>query len=294
MSLTRHGFLAGCVLSFGFCVTSVVLSEDPVKPPASRDEVLQTQRFELMQSQMASLKVEADEAGFPTRFATKPIFKYNDPARGYVAASVWKLGDQGRPKALIAVELHRAAYNRQPSICFEYASLTKTPFKVFADEKLVWSPRGTLYNFKPIPDAPEPEGTPQLRLIQMRAFAKRFASNEIVNNETCELRLLPQPVDRYVPSKAKQADGAVFFFTFGTNPEVVLLIESDGQRWEFAAGRLTGAEKVVLTFDNKLVWSGPPLQSGLDSPFTGNVYAVDIPGIGPNGQEIPEVKPTRP
>lgn len=290
MLQSQHRFPVGCALTLVVCVNAMVWSEDD-KP--TRDEALKAQRFELMQSHIAMFKVESDEPGFSTRFATKPIFKYSDPARGYVAASVWKLGEQGRPKALIAVELHRAAYNK-PSICFEYASLTKTPFKVLADEKVIWSPKGTLYEFKPVPDAPEPESTPQLRLIQMRSLAKRFASNEIVLNETCDLRLLPQPVDRYTPSSAKQADGAIFFFTFGTNPEVVLLIESDGQRWEYAAGRLTGAEKLDLTYDNKLVWSGPPLQSGLDSPFTGSVIPTVIPGLGSDGKELPESKSVRP
>ncbi|MBS0202236.1 MAG: hypothetical protein JSS49_04995 [Planctomycetes bacterium] len=292
MLLSQHRFLVGCALALVVSVNAMVWSEDD-KPPATRAETLQAQRFELMQSHIAGFKVESDETGFATRFAPKPIFKYSDPARGYVAASVWKLGEQGRPKALIAVELHRAAYSK-PSICFEYASLTKSPFTVLADEKRIWSPKGTLYEFMPIPDAPEPESTPQLRLIQMRSFAKRFASNEIVDNETCDLRLLPQPVDRYAPSSAKLADGAIFFFTFGTNPEVVLLIESDGQRWEYAAGRLTGAEKVVLTYDSKLVWSGPPLQSGLDSPFTGSVIPTLIPGLGADGKELPESKSVQP
>ena len=288
--LIRRSLLIGFVLVvLVSSKTNLVRAEDAETPAKNRDEILKAQRFELMQKKVAALKIqsdESDEADFPTHFAAKPIFKYSDPARHYVAASVWKLGDQGRPKALLAVELHRSTFGK-PTIGYEYGSLTKTPFKMSA-EKVNWIPKGTLYEFKPIPDAPAPEKTPQLRLIQLRALAKRFASNEVVDKEKCELRLLPAPVDRYKPSKADRADGAIFFFTFGTNPEVVLLIESDDEGWTYAAGRMTGAQEVVLTFDNRTIWEGAPLDKRLDSPFTGSVEHIAIPGLAADGSEIPE------
>ncbi len=111
-------------------------------------------------------------------------------------------------------------------------------------------------------------------------------AREDVKNEKCELRLLPTPVDRYKPSDADRADGAIFFFTFGTNPEVVLLIESDGKGWSYAAGRMTGAQVVVLTLDNAIAWEGAPLEMGRDSPFTGSITPIDIPGIAADGSEI--------
>ena len=202
-----------------------------------REEVLATRRFDLMRKKVAAAKSQSGEAGFPSQFAANPIFKYSDPARGYVAAAVWKLGGEGRPRRL-ATELDRRDHGA-PCISYEHLSLTATPFSLRSDD-MDWSPAGTLFEFKPIPKAPTPAKTPQLRLRQLRETARRFASHEEVKNEKCELRLLPTPVDRYSPSNADQADGAIFFFTFGTNPEVVLLIESDGKTWSYAAGRLTG------------------------------------------------------
>ncbi|HEY4259955.1 MAG TPA: hypothetical protein VGM98_07340 [Schlesneria sp.] len=262
-------------------------SSDDTESARGGTEDLKIRRFELMHSRVAAVKVESDKPGIPSQFATKPIFKYSDPARGYVAASVWKLGgDQKRPLALLAVELDRNTYGR-PCIGYEYGSITDRPLKVQFD-KFTWTPKSTLYEFKQIPDAPPPEKTPQLRLIQLRSLAKRFASTEVVKNEKCELRLLPQPVDRYEPSEVDRADGAVFFFTFGTNPEVVLLIESNGHSWSYAAGRMTGAQEVVLTFDDAIAWQGAPLQQGKESPFTGHIEPIDIPGIDRNGKEIAE------
>ena len=150
---------------------------------------------------------------------------------------------------------------------FGGSPLTTTPFSLKSDD-MDWSPSGTLFDFKPIPKAPAPAATPQLRLRQLREAARRFASHEEVKNERCALRLLPTPIDRYTPSKTERSDGAIFLFTFGTNPEVVLLIESDGKRWSYAVGRMTGAQVVVVTLDNAVVWKGRPLEMGRDSAFT--------------------------
>jgi hypothetical protein len=278
------------LMSWAFVVvgtlTGIVPADEKSESGKRRDDALAARRFELMRERVAAAEVRSRESGFPTEFAAKPIFKYSDPARGYVAAAVWELGIEGRPKALLASELDRVTYGK-PCISYEYISLTTTPFSLTSDD-MRWSPTGTLFEFKPIPDAPAPEKTPQLRLRQLRETARRFASREVVKNEKCELHLLPTPVDRYTPSNSDRADGAIFLFTFGTNPEVVLLIESDGKKWNYAAGRMTGAEVVVLTLDGAVAWEGAPLQQGYDSPFVGSVSPIDIPGIAADGSEIPE------
>jgi hypothetical protein len=278
-----------------FTSVSFIPADDKARPDSAneksstgknRDDALAAERIDLIQRHVASAEIRSKEDGFPKRFAPKPIFKYSDPARGHVAAAVWKLGDEGRPRAILASELDRFN-NGKPCISHEYTSLTATPFSVTLDG-MRWTPASTLYQFQPFPKAPAPEATLQRRLLQIRELAKHFAGHEVVVNEKCELRLLPQPVDRYVPSKAERADGAIFFLTFGTNPEVMLLIESDGKQWSYAAGRMTGAEEVVLTLDDTIVWEGAPLQKGDNSPFTGSIAPVDIPGIAADGREIDE------
>ncbi len=252
----------------------------------SRDEVLARQRLEAMQQRIEAAETESREPGFPTKFAPKPIFRFSDPARGCVAAAVWKLGDTGRPKALITTELHRTTFGK-PCIAYEYSSLTATKFSVRSDD-IKWSAPGTLYEFKAVPNGPVPEKTALRRLIQMREIAKRFVAVEEVDKERCELRLLTQPVDRYVPSNAENADGAIFLFAFGTNPEVVLMLESDGTKWNFAAGRMTGAQSVSMTIDDVIAWQGLPLQKGNESPYTGSISPIEIPGVGPDGSELKE------
>ena len=279
-----------CWMTIAFVVVAMtnshVRADERTPATKSRDEVLASQRLEAMQKRVTAADVDSSEAGFPEKFSAKPIFRFSDPARGCVAAAVWKLGEKGRPQALITTELHRTTYGK-PCIGYEYSSLTTTKFSVNSDD-IQWSPKGTLYEFKSVPNGPVPDKTALRRLIQMREIAKRFAGVEDVDKERCELRLLTQPVDRYVPSNAENADGAIFLFAFGTNPEVVLLLESDGTKWSYAAGRMTGAQSVVLTIDETIAWQGLPLQKGNDSPYVGSISAIEIPGVAPDGRELKE------
>jgi hypothetical protein len=285
---TRGYRFTGCTLVVVGAMACVAGADEKNQEGKSRDEALAARRFELMQKRVAAAKVESGEPGFPRGFAPEPIFRYSDSTRGFVAGAVWKLGDEGRPKALLATELRRKLQGKgQPNISYEFSSLTTSPFSVKSDE-MDWSPAGTRFEFKPIPKAQAPEGTPQGRLRQLRELARRFASNEEVKNEKFELRLLSTPVHRYTPSSADRADGAVFFFTIGTNPEVVLLIESDGKGWSYAAGRMTGAQVVVLTLDGAAAWDGAVSRAGRNSAFTCTVIPIDIPGMTADGSEIPE------
>lgn len=284
--MVRWSGLAGCLCLVIGVSAYTGRAQEVKRTNEVRDESLAARRSELLREHVAAARVQSDEAGFPARFAATPIFRYSDPARGYVAAAVWKLGDEGRPKALIATELDRRDHGA-PCISYEYLSLTATPFSVSSTD-IGWFPSRTLVRFNPIPNAPAPAKTAPRRLIQVRDIARRFASREDVKKETCELRLLPAPVDRYTPSNVDRADGAIFFFAFGTNPEVVLFLESDGKGWNYAVSRMTGAESVVLTLDGTVVWEGEPLEKGRDSPFTGSITPIDIPGVGPDGRELPE------
>jgi hypothetical protein len=279
--------LSGLTLVVTGTMACIASADEKNQDGKSRDEALAMRRFELMQKRVAAGKVESGEPGFPHAFAPEPIFRYSDPTRGFVAGAVWKLGDEGRPKALLATELRRKIQGKgNPNISYEFSSLTTTPFSLRSDD-MDWSPTGTRFEFKPIPKAQAPEATPQGRLRQLREMSRRFASNEEVNKEKFELRLLPTPVDRYTPSSAERADGAIFFFTLGTNPEVVLLIESDGKEWSYAAGRMTGAQVVVLTLDGALAWEAVTPAMRRDSSFTGSIIPIDIPGLAADGSEIP-------
>jgi hypothetical protein len=68
-----------------------------------------------------------------------------------------------------------------------------------------------------------------------------------------ELRVLSSPAYRYAEKTAVE-DGAVFAFVHGTDPEVVLLLEADDGKWQFACAPLT-CWAIQMKYDDKQVWS---------------------------------------
>src|SRR5438132_886597 len=84
---------------------------------------------------------------------------------------------------------------------------------------------------------PKPALTAAARLTQMRQWARRFAATERVNDGSIECRLLSQPIDRYQSATEKIVDGAIFAYANGTNPELAVVFESDGERWWYGTLR---------------------------------------------------------
>ena len=166
------------------CSTTMGFAQD-AHPEKTKDDELTTRRRELMQKRVASA-VSSREEGFPERFSEKPIFRYTDPARRYVAAAVWKLGDTGRPRAIVTTELHRQYFGK-PRIVYEYLSLTPATFFVTGGD-FGWMPKGTALEFKPVPDAPPPDETAPRRLRQMRAIVNRFTGVEVRAGQRCVRR----------------------------------------------------------------------------------------------------------
>ena len=278
-------FIARPILILALMVFSNKLSTAD-EPSQSSATDIQLQREKLMLDEIQSFRVTSKESGFPERFEDKPIFRYTDPARSYVAAAVWKLGATGRPRAIVTTELHRQ-FRGQPIISYEFLSLTESEFTAAGNAE-TWSPLSSALEFKPVPNAPTPDAAPRRRFLQMKEIVNRFSGEETNIGEEFRFRLLPQPIDRYKPNEAEAADGGIFVAAYGTNPEVLLFVESDGTTWSYAAGRLSGADKISLSIDDKIAWTGPPCRFAFDADtaYTSSRSGIEIPGIAPDGSEI--------
>lgn len=284
-------------LIFGSAALSIAQEPAPPKPAAPAVEEEQTpekqlakKRLDLMTSRIGQVQVRSGVEGIdlPATFESTPIFRYDDPARGLVSAAVWRLGAKGRPLAIITTEL-QPRFLGKPRIVYEYLSLIDTPFTA-SSKDCAWSPRASEVTFKPIPGAPEPAENERQRLIQMRTEAKRFIASEVVK-ERYELRLVPQPIERYTPEGSPRADGSMFILAFGLNPEAILFIESDGKQWNYAIGRLAGASKMSAEIDGQVVWEVGPPKYVWQSSYAGSNAPADIPGIAPDGTPIKEEAP---
>ena len=81
----------------------------------------------------------------------------------------------------------------------------------------------------------------------MRTIADSFTASvefQYDKDSHYELRLLPRPLYRYGPASEKILDGTLWAFVQGTNPEVLLLIESrpapdHAIRWHYAFAAMT-------------------------------------------------------
>src|SRR5688500_16839893 len=108
--------LLGCLLAL-----SAAVARDPshYKEEAARDA---RERLRLMQSISAGFSAETDEIDDRSRleFAAKPLLRYSDPTRGLenattlLDASLWRLGESGRPTAIVTLEMYRAP--NQPDV----------------------------------------------------------------------------------------------------------------------------------------------------------------------------------
>ena len=101
------------------------------------------------------------------------------------------------------------------------------------------------------PDASPPSDKAPQRLVQMKALLGQLAAYEVGRTGSrYELRLMPRPLHRYNDDKAKVVDGAIFAFAYGTNPELLAVIEARGSaasaQWQIGFARCGTAEQHVL------------------------------------------------
>jgi hypothetical protein len=239
------------IWSAALVVFGVVLVTVPIAP--AQDDPDGERRLELMRSAVASLELVSSALNTRAALAVapRPLLRYSDPTRGGIQdtaanvlldAAVWRLGTEGRPTALVTTEIYQAGGGSRV-LAYEFLSLTASPFSLkHRTEAIRWDATSSALVLKELPDTPRPAATPAARLTQLRLLAKRFAVKERVNDVPIECRLLPQPIDRYRSDPDKVADGAIFAYANGTNPEIGILLESDGERWRYGALRLTAAE----------------------------------------------------
>ena len=205
-----------------------------------------------LQTTAEKLAIEADASNKASLTLVKaPLLKYSDPARGYSAAGVWRLGEKGRPQAIVSLEYWLRAETDEPRLMYELVSLAPFPIAV-GSARAKLPADGSPPDFKRLDAADKPAAGERQRLVQLRALARRFTVSEKNMGEFAALRLLTQPIDRYADAEKDIVDGGLFMFVYGTNPEAALWLEAEKDTWRYAAARMTWAE-VIVQFDGSEV-----------------------------------------
>ena len=202
---------------------------------------------------------------------SEPLLRWNNPVSSSPdgALFLW-LDETGRPA--IAAQAFIAGGTKDLWL-HEFQSLSMFPFIMKRDSAVVWSPAKAGVAMKPLPDAPAPAPSKPLRMSQMRELARRFeAFDDFQGSSRWELRLLTTPLHRYGGEDHPAADGALFAFAHGTDPEVLLLLEArrneEALAWHYGLAPMTGYALQVKDRGD-LVWSAehrkPPFAT--DQPF---------------------------
>src|SRR5262245_64680877 len=150
------------LVALGLLVSSVASAPAQDDPQAK-------QRLEFMQAAVGSLEPESSELKKAAlAVVPKPLLRYSDPTRGGIQeaatnvlldAGVWRLGAEGRPTALVTVEIYQEP-NGSRVLAYEFLSLTETKFSLkHKTERIRWDATGSALDLKELPDAPKPAAT---------------------------------------------------------------------------------------------------------------------------------------
>jgi hypothetical protein len=154
----------------------------------------------------------------------------------------------------------------------------------------MWQTSGPGLTFRPVPEAPAPAPTATARLRQMQAIVRDFSANTIDDkNSTWPLRPLTKPIYRYEANGPSVADGALFAFAQGTDPEAFLILEAHpngkSTRWEYALTRFTDL-RIRIRLRNAEVFSGPHTIGNRNEIYQTTVV-IDRPGDSPADFKVP-------
>ena len=113
-------------------------------------------------------------------------------------------------------------------------------------------------------------------------IARRFAVRASEGTHRDEqLRLMPQPVHRYEDAKRGLADGAIFGFGSGTNPNCLLLIElrtdsASPPSWQYGFVGMS-AESLRANLDDREAWFFPA--AGKIGAIDSWIWFFESPGM---------------
>jgi hypothetical protein len=182
------------------------------------------------------------EQGSVLELTSTPVLRWANPAANGEDGAVFVWLSQGRPEAIGTFFTYRRASTGEIVLKHSLHSLSSQSLTADYRDQRVWWPKVPGVEFRPVQQSPPPAETARLRLLQMKALAKEFSGKLVdLKGASFDLRLLPQPLVRYEPSRTNVLDGAIFALAEGTDPQALVLIEArrtrEGPRWEYGFAR---------------------------------------------------------
>lgn len=190
-----------------------------------------------------------------------PLFSWTNPEVQSIGGELYLWTVEGRPFATIGIWTYDDIKDSH-----ELQSLSTQIFRAENPYWTNWAPRAAGLQFKKLQDAPAPDASPVRRQAKMRNFVRERFSGEVIKNDnkqTEKLRVISQPLYRYDPLPADLIDGAVFSLAFGTDPEILVILEAKktetGSEWQYALAPCT-SRRAAGYLDGKEVWNSDSQQ----------------------------------
>jgi hypothetical protein len=276
MTLTAALLLA---LLAGAEETSSAASPEAPTPGAAEERQRQAAVAELAPAKAKMLELFV---GKDTKAALRSgsLLRWSNPSAGSVYGEVFLWTVEERPAAVASIYRWYHPY-RDANV--EFVSLCRQPVSAQDGNEAVWQSQSPGVVFSPLDGAPKPSLSPAVRLTQMKALAREFSA-ELLDERggepvTRQLRLLNQPLHRYASPASGVADGALFAFVEGTDPEAWLLMEAtqdQGQlTWSYALARMN-ADALQIRHQRRVIESWPAIHQAWrnrKAPYT--FYSFD-------------------
>lgn len=237
----------------GYLLLSLVMSQSVRAQEAAFITMAEDERRQWIIDQASEYEIRIVDQSQALR-CEEPVLRFNDNVSGVVDAVqfVWTIN--GRPEASASFW-----YRKDGLKAHEFISLSRNSIEATRDDSVAWESTNAGLSFKAVAGAPVPAIAKAARLTQMRQISRRCEAAENTKSGELNLRLMSQPIVRYEPQAKEILDGAIFSFSKGTNPEVLLVVEAivddkGNKRFEYAPARMT-SRACWLLIDGHKVWS---------------------------------------
>lgn len=197
-------------------------------------------------------------------FELKPesLLKWQNTVNKSVHGNIFLWTHNGRPELVASI---MRFYSPRVSFGAEFHSLALTPLTMEKDDKVVWTPKEPGIVLKPFDENIDPSDSKPQRLRQMRQLAQMFTADlEDYDRDTYRLRLMSQPLYRYESTDPDVLDGALFSYTYTTDPDLLVVVEArksnDRFRWMFGLARMNVGD-VKVTYNNREVFHASRLST---------------------------------
>ena len=197
----------------------------------------------------------------PIALHEESVLRWNNSVNQSVFGNIFLWTKAGRPEVVASIFQF---YSPKTQFAAEFQSLSLDPLILERDGKEVWTPKEPGIALTAFADADPPADSKPRRLVEMRKLAGEFTVQLVDwSRETYRLRLLPRPLLRYGSPDSDVLDGALFTYTYTTDPELLVMVEArksdKGHRWMYGLARMNIGE-LTVTHGGREVWTAPRLE----------------------------------